>query len=29
VYVDRLNVAEGRWFVKFLAEFIATDGIDT
>lgn len=29
VYVDRLNVAEGIWYVKFLAEFLATDGIDT
>jgi hypothetical protein len=29
VYVDRLNIAEGIWFVKFLAEFLATDGIDT
>jgi len=29
VYVDRLNIPEGRWFVKFLAEFLATDGIDT
>lgn len=29
VYVSRLNVAEGIWFVKVLAEFIATDGIDT
>lgn len=29
VYVNRLNIAEGRWFVKFLAEFIATDGIDS
>lgn len=29
VYVDRLNIAEGRWFCKVLSEFIATDGIDT
>lgn len=28
VYVDRLNVEEGIWFVKVLAEYIATDGID-
>jgi hypothetical protein len=29
VYVDRLNIAEGIWFVKVLAEFIGTDGIDS
>jgi hypothetical protein len=29
VYVTRLNVAEGIWFVKVLAEFIGTDGIDS
>lgn len=29
VYVNRLNVANGIWFVKVLAEFIATDGVDT
>lgn len=28
VYVSRLNVAEGIWYVKVLAEFLATDGID-
>lgn len=28
VYVNRLNVAEGIWFVKVLATYIATDGID-
>ena len=27
VYVDRLNIAEGIWFCKVLAEFISTDGI--
>lgn len=27
VYVERLNVAEGKWYVKVLAANIATDGI--
>lgn len=28
VYVRRLNVAEGIWFVSVLSEYISTDGID-